>query len=188
MVCAHYSCTAVDNAFVYMVFGRLVWNFADDQQLWKIKAWNFTPLFVTLDIVALIVQLYGAATVATTLDSSTDDVLMNLYIYMGGVGIQEFFVLAFCMFAVQLFLDVRKQQVGKRRSDAMMILYGLFIALAMITVCAQIQLNQSLGADIVTRFVSSLESVNIHKASTARYQTMRPSNTASTRYPCSSRC
>lgn len=39
------------NAFVYMVVGRMVWNFLPNHTLGKIKAWRFGMWFVLLDIV-----------------------------------------------------------------------------------------------------------------------------------------
>jgi hypothetical protein len=67
------------NAFVYMVLGRMVWNFTRQAKVYGITAWNFTAAFVVLDIMyvslffgiwhvlvltrdsAFVVQVYGAA-------------------------------------------------------------------------------------------------------------------------------
>ncbi len=38
------------NAFVYMVMGRMVYNFTSNAKLFGIKAWRFTLCFVLLDI------------------------------------------------------------------------------------------------------------------------------------------
>lgn len=38
------------NAYVYMVMGRLVYNFTTNSKLAGIKAWRFTLYFVLLDI------------------------------------------------------------------------------------------------------------------------------------------
>jgi RTA1 like protein len=38
------------NAFVYMVVGRMVWNFMPNHKLGGIKAWRFGSLFVVLDV------------------------------------------------------------------------------------------------------------------------------------------
>lgn len=38
------------NAFVYMVFGRMVWNYIPDATLWRVPAWRFGYYFVILDI------------------------------------------------------------------------------------------------------------------------------------------
>jgi hypothetical protein len=39
------------NAFVYMIMGRMVYNFLPDKKLLGIKAWRFGMFFVLLDIV-----------------------------------------------------------------------------------------------------------------------------------------
>ncbi|KAM0263964.1 hypothetical protein ACHAQJ_000999 [Trichoderma viride] len=49
------------NAFVYMVFGRMVWNYTENRRLWRIKAPHFGLVFVLLDILSFVVQVYGAA-------------------------------------------------------------------------------------------------------------------------------
>lgn len=38
------------NAFVYMVVGRIVWNFKKGASIFRVKAWNFGLFFVILDI------------------------------------------------------------------------------------------------------------------------------------------
>lgn len=38
------------NAFVYMVMGRMVWNFTDDARVMRMRPWHFGFSFVTLDI------------------------------------------------------------------------------------------------------------------------------------------
>ncbi|KAJ5744179.1 hypothetical protein N7533_009049 [Penicillium manginii] len=38
------------NAFVYMVMGRMVWNFSDDARVLRVRPWHFGLSFVILDI------------------------------------------------------------------------------------------------------------------------------------------
>lgn len=38
------------NAFVYMVMGRMVWNFTPTAKILRLSAWRFGLLFVVLDI------------------------------------------------------------------------------------------------------------------------------------------
>lgn len=38
------------NAFVYMVVGRMVWNFTDDARVLRVRPWRFGLFFVILDI------------------------------------------------------------------------------------------------------------------------------------------
>ena len=47
------------NAFVYMVVGRITWNFKDDARVLRIKAWRVGTIFVIFDIITFFVQVYG---------------------------------------------------------------------------------------------------------------------------------
>ncbi|KAL7782590.1 RTA1 like domain-containing protein [Trichoderma afarasin] len=124
------------NAFVYMVFGRMVWNYTDDRRVWRVKAQHFGFVFVLLDIVSFVIQVYGAAR-ATAKDAPTDKVLQGLHIYMAGVGIQQLFILVFCLFALRLLFRVRKESNEKAKSTklspAMLLLYTQFVVLALIS-------------------------------------------------------
>lgn len=48
------------NAFVYMVMGRMVWNFTDDARILRMRPWQFGFIFVTLDIMYASHALSGA--------------------------------------------------------------------------------------------------------------------------------
>ncbi|KAK4076571.1 uncharacterized protein Triagg1_4174 [Trichoderma aggressivum f. europaeum] len=111
------------NAFVYMVFGRMVWNYTDDRRVWRVKAQHFGFVFVLLDIVSFVIQVYGAAK-ATAKDAPTDKVLQGLHIYMAGVGIQQLFILIFCLFALRLLFLL---------SPGVLLLYTQFVVLALIS-------------------------------------------------------
>ncbi len=115
------------NAFAYMVFGRMVWNFTDDQRL-GIRPWRITTLFVVLDIVALSIQVYGVIK-AAGYQVPQDEVLKGLHIYMGGVGLQQASILV--LFAMAVLLR-RKIRVEQKR--ALPLLYTLYAVLALITV------------------------------------------------------
>ncbi|KAL6802902.1 RTA1 like domain-containing protein [Trichoderma sp. SZMC 28013] len=124
------------NAFVYMVFGRMVWTYTDDRRVWRVKAQHFGFVFVLLDIVSFVIQVYGAAK-ATAKDAPTDKVLQGLHIYMAGVGIQQLFILIFCLFALRLLFLVRKQSNEKAKSTklspSVLLLYTQFVVLALIS-------------------------------------------------------
>ena len=122
------------NAFIYMVFGRMVWNFVEVRRVWSFKAWHFGLSFVLLDILAFVIQAYGAASAAG--DVPIDQVLKGLHIYMGGVALQLFFILLFSVFAVKLFFMLRARSPSDHfdASAAIKLLAVLFIALALICV------------------------------------------------------
>ncbi|PWY79248.1 hypothetical protein BO70DRAFT_338439 [Aspergillus heteromorphus CBS 117.55] len=119
------------NAFVYMVMGRMVWNFTDDARVLKVRPWHFGLFFVVLDVIAFIIQVYGAAQAAGNNVAYSVE-MTGLHIYMGGVGVQQLFVLVFVVCAVLFNRKIRLQ----RRSDAtqaLLLLYVLYVCLALIT-------------------------------------------------------
>ncbi|CAK7208048.1 hypothetical protein SEUCBS139899_010882 [Sporothrix eucalyptigena] len=122
------------NAFAYMVFGRLVHNYTPDRKVWGLPASRFGLVFVVLDIVAFVIQVYGAAT-ATQNDIPTSQVLRSLHIYMGGVGVQLLFILICCTFGFKLWTIMRREaaQFPSIR-PAMLLLYTQFIVLALIII------------------------------------------------------
>ncbi|EFW20458.1 hypothetical protein D8B26_003164 [Coccidioides posadasii str. Silveira] len=86
------------NAFVYMVLGRMIYFFLPEKRCFGISAKKLTMLFVILDITAFLVQGTGGSML-----SGDDPKTVNLgkYIYMGGIGFQEFFILIFFALAVR---------------------------------------------------------------------------------------
>ncbi|KAH8681072.1 RTA1 like protein-domain-containing protein [Xylariales sp. PMI_506] len=119
------------NAFVYMVFGRMVWNYTAGHQIWKIKAWHFSIVFVLLDAIALLIQIYGAAKAATAVE--TDTSLDGLHVYMGGVAIQQVFILGFCLYAGKLFAIMKRSPMSSENRNGLWLLKTLFAVLLLIT-------------------------------------------------------
>ncbi|KAJ5117611.1 hypothetical protein N7448_011243 [Penicillium atrosanguineum] len=88
------------NAFVYMVMGRMVWNYIPNAKLYRVTAWRFSTYFVVFDIIALIIQIAGAASSGASRQAN-QQVLNAIHIYMGGVAVQQFFILVFFFYAVK---------------------------------------------------------------------------------------
>ena len=121
------------NAYVYMVFGRMVYNYTAEARLLRIKAWRFGLYFVLLDIVAFLVQLYGAAS-ASGDHLPTSTVLRGLHIYMAGVGLQQFFIFCFCYLAFRFHRNLNAQPQSVRVRRAKTLLYVLYLVLTLITI------------------------------------------------------
>ncbi|KAJ7272982.1 RTA1 like protein-domain-containing protein [Mycena rebaudengoi] len=79
------------NAFDYVVMSRVVYCFGD-QRVLGIGARRLALVFVLLDITAFLMQAAGGS---FTNNEDPKVVLMGLHIYMGGIGLQECFVLLF---------------------------------------------------------------------------------------------
>lgn len=59
--------------------------------------------------------------------------MAGLHVYMAGVGVQQFFVLVFVVYAISFHVKILRQ----RRSDAqkaLVLLYVLYACLALVTV------------------------------------------------------
>lgn len=122
------------NAYVYMVFGRMVYNFLPSQRLWKTKPWMFGMYFVALDVIAFIIQVIGASRASGGGQSDGDSSQTGLYIYMGGVGIQQFFILIFISCAVRFQLRMAHESTPDQKARGMRLLYVLYAVLFLITV------------------------------------------------------
>ncbi len=79
------------------------------------KPWRITTIFVVLDIIALIVQIFGVLK-ASGQNVPLDQVLDGLHIYMGGVGFQELFILIFCLMAFRCSPSSPPRQPGRPHS------------------------------------------------------------------------
>lgn len=121
------------NAYAYTLFGRMVWAYTATHKLWRIKAWQFGFIFVLLDIVAFVVQVVGAVQ-ATGSNTTDQQVLNGLHIYMGGVGLQLGFTLIFCIYALRFFFETRQ---GPDARQTLILFYVQILALAMIVVCTR---------------------------------------------------
>ncbi|KAL6245747.1 hypothetical protein RBB50_006900 [Rhinocladiella similis] len=122
------------NAFVYMVVGRMVWNFVPNAKVLGLAAWRFSLCFITFDIVCFIIQVYGAAS-AEQGNNTVAQTLQGLHIYMAGVGLQQLFILVFTAFTVQLHRSLLRAQVldTQPRKNVLQLIYVVYAVLFLIT-------------------------------------------------------
>ncbi|KAH8678857.1 RTA1 like protein-domain-containing protein [Tricladium varicosporioides] len=125
------------NAYVYMALGRMLWNYVADAKIYRITAWRLGMYFVILDIVAFVVQVYGAAS-ASGNGITRDEVLKGLHIYMAGVGIQQFFIFVFVLFAIKLHRTILSQGTlnitNSSAKSPFPLLYTIYAVLLLITI------------------------------------------------------
>ncbi|KDQ57165.1 hypothetical protein JAAARDRAFT_58630 [Jaapia argillacea MUCL 33604] len=120
------------NAFDYVLLGRMVHYFLPQQSIAGIRARRLATLFVLLDITALLVQGGGGSMLNNT-DSKL--VLLGLHIYMGGIGLQEFFILTFVILAIRFQKKATiAGDVLARPTDWRQLLYVLYATLGLITI------------------------------------------------------
>ncbi|KAH8693932.1 RTA1 like protein-domain-containing protein [Talaromyces proteolyticus] len=145
------------NAFLYMTLGRMIYFFVEEKRLGGLSAKRYGVLFVWLDIIAFIVQLVGAAFTTQT-DVPVSTIMLGVHIYMGGIGLQEFFILVFtCLFVVLHRRMLQEERLGllnmeKARRGSLnwrKLFYAIYFSLFMITIRIIFRLAQyARGTDV----------------------------------------
>lgn len=129
------------NAFLYMVVGRMIYFFQDEKKLAGISAIRLATIFVTLDIVAFIIQVGGG--IMASMDDASDHIIqIGLNIYMGGIGLQELFIVCFAGLTIALHRQmIAKEITGSgwektagRSMPWRWLFYTIYTALILITV------------------------------------------------------
>ncbi|KAI0888498.1 RTA1 like protein-domain-containing protein [Annulohypoxylon maeteangense] len=125
------------NAFDYMVLGRMIYFFAPSRKVFGIPAPTLAAAFVTFDFVAFCIQLAGGSMAGPT--APEDEQLRAIHIYMGGIGLQQFFIVVFVAFAVKFQLDMRNVNPPRNlqtswRSGWRPLLLTLYASLTCITI------------------------------------------------------
>ena len=100
-----------------MVLGRMVYFFDDEKKLAGVSAIRLGVLFVTLDIIAFIVQAAGGV-LASTDDAPSHIIQIGLNVYMGGMGLQELFILCFAGLAIVFHRRlIAKETTGREKGN-----------------------------------------------------------------------
>lgn len=123
------------NAFDYMLLGRMVYYFLPEQKIFRLHATKFALLFVSLDIVAFLIQLIGG-TMAS--GRHPEKLETGLHIYMTGIALQQAFILFFLSFAISFHRRMLKLECEgvldqKNKRPWRPLLYTLYASLALIT-------------------------------------------------------
>ena len=126
------------NAFDYMVLGRMIYFFLPKHSIFSIPASTLGVAFVSLDFISFVVQLIGGSMAGPT--SPVDQVMKGTHVYMGGIGLQQFFVFVFLVLAAKFHAEMlRLNQTGQGKRDWKMLLFTLYASLGCITVSIAIQ-------------------------------------------------
>ncbi|GFF54145.1 protein RTA1 [Aspergillus udagawae] len=124
------------NAFDYMVLARMIHFFLPDRRIGIFNPSLLAMIFVLLDLGSFVIQLIGGGMAGPGADQAT--MMKGVHIYMGGIGIQQFFIVLFLFIAVQfhrqmLHLDRQGRLVGIK-TKWRGLLYALYASLLFITV------------------------------------------------------
>jgi hypothetical protein len=117
-----------------MVLGRMVYFYLPEQKLFHIPGNHFSRYFIWLDILAFLVQLGGGAIVSGT-NVKPKTLQLGIHIYMGGIGLQQFFILIFTSLAIMFHRKVNKLQAQGQyvKPGWKRMLFTLYASLALIT-------------------------------------------------------
>jgi hypothetical protein len=118
-----------------MVFARIVHFYSPTRKVWLFSPSMLALIFVTLDIVSFAIQIVGGGMAGP--GASPESQKKGLDIYMGGIGMQEGFIVLFLGLVVKFHLDqLQSERVGRVPADRMagwkwMIwaLYGCLLAI-----------------------------------------------------------
>lgn len=125
------------NAFAYMLLGRMIHFYLPDKKLCGIRAPSIAKYFVCLDILSFIVQGIGASMISPGADQKT--IMNGIHIYMGGIGLQELFLLVFLSLVV---IFHRRMGALEHGGEALVkegwkrLTWALYVVLTLITVRA----------------------------------------------------
>ncbi|KAL4747874.1 hypothetical protein BDW72DRAFT_215156 [Aspergillus terricola var. indicus] len=124
------------NAFDYMVLARMINFFVPERQIGIFKPSLLAFVFVFLDIASFVIQLIGGGMATPSADAAT--MLKGIHIYMGGIGIQQFFIMLFLIIAIQfhrrMFQLAREGRLAGLKAQWRPLLYALYISLLFITI------------------------------------------------------
>jgi hypothetical protein len=120
------------NAFVYMTFARMVLYWHPEGKIAGLKASVIARWFVLADVLSFIVQ--GAGGLMATPSASADVIRIGLNIYLGGLGLQEFFVLLFFGLMVLFQRQCGRRTAFDGKPSWKPLLFALYAVLICITV------------------------------------------------------
>lgn len=138
-----------------MTLGRMIHFFHPSRSLLRVPATIFAALFVALDVVSFIIQLVGGSMAGPT--APPEEQMRPIHIYMGGIGLQEVFILAFVGLALVFQRDMRRaEKLHNGREGWRPLVWALYFSLGSITVrivYRLVEFSSGHGADnqLITR-------------------------------------
>jgi hypothetical protein len=134
-----------------MVFARMVHFFPPDRKVWVFSPSSLAFVFVTLDIAAFVMQLVGGGMAGP--GASPDAQKKGLQIYMGGIGLQEAFIVLFSGLVVKFHRDqIYAERLGLIAPDKgtgwrklTWALYGCLLAITIRIIYRLVEFSAGLG-------------------------------------------
>jgi hypothetical protein len=135
-----------------MIFARIVHFYSPTRKVWFFSSSILALIFVTLDIVSFVIQLIGGGMAGP--GSSADSQKKGLNIYMGGIGMQEGFIVLFLALVIKFHRDqLQAERVGRLTADKLVgwkcltwALYGCLLAITIRIIYRLAEFSAGLGA------------------------------------------
>lgn len=120
-----------------MTLGRMVYYFLPSRSILGMPAATLAAIFVGLDIVSFIIQLIGGSMAGP--GAPPQEQQRAIHIYMGGIGLQEFFIVLFVGLCIRFQAKMHKLKgLGGFKefitSSWGMLITALYFSLAMISI------------------------------------------------------
>lgn len=134
-----------------MVFARIVHFYSPTRKVWVFSPSILALIFVTLDILSFVIQLVGGGMAGP--GASADSQKKGLDIYMGGIGMQEGFIVLFLGLVVKFHRDqLQAQRLGRLTADKAVgwkwltwALYGCLLAITIRIIYRLAEFSAGLG-------------------------------------------
>lgn len=111
----------------------MIYFFTPTGTIFSIHASTLALLFVFLDFVSFVTQIAGGSMTGPA--SPPEQVRNGLNIYMGGIGMQQAFIVIFLVIAVKFHLTmVNQEKMGRAKAGWKKLLFALYGSLSFITV------------------------------------------------------
>ncbi|KAG7086376.1 hypothetical protein E1B28_002336 [Marasmius oreades] len=135
------------NAFVYMVFGRVVYYFLPDKRVGHLSAHVLSVIFVLLDVMSFLIQGTGAILAQSGSDAPKLKVT-GFHVYQGGVGAQQFSIVLFIVLVIRCQVKLKAlENEGQRHRETSWrkALFPIYGALLLITIRTIYRLTEFAG-------------------------------------------
>lgn len=134
-----------------MVFARIVNFYSPTRKVWLFSPSTLALIFVTLDIVSFVTQLVGGGMAGPGASAASQKKGLN--IYMGGIGMQEGFIVLFSALVIKFHRDqLQAERVGRLATDKVAgwrrliwALYGCLLAITIRIIYRLAEFSAGLG-------------------------------------------
>jgi hypothetical protein len=134
------------------IFARIVNFFSPTRKVWILSPSTLALIFVTLDIISFVVQLIGGGMAGP--GASPESQRKGLNLYMGGIGMQEGFIVLFLGLVVKFHQDqLQAERTGRLALNKIAgwrwmtwTLYGCMLAITVRIIYRLIEFSAGLGS------------------------------------------